>query len=183
MKKQPPHPRNIMNSPKQHEHKEIHTQALHSKKKKKKKCWKDKEKNLKKQQEKNDSIVLRISVRLTDFCYWKQWRPGAELWMAYSKSWKKKKKKANQGSYIQKNVSQKWRWNKDIFNEKISQKTPQRICGQQTHLTENKRNSFGLKANDHSWWFKSIWGRQRVRNYIIIWDNVNACISPFLTDF
>lgn len=37
MKKQPPHPRNIMNSPKQHEHKEIHTQALHSKKKKKKK--------------------------------------------------------------------------------------------------------------------------------------------------
>ena len=34
MKKQSPHPRNIMNSPKWHEHKEIHTQALHSKKKK-----------------------------------------------------------------------------------------------------------------------------------------------------
>ena len=76
-------PRNIMNSPKWHEHKEIHTQALHSKKKK---MLERQRKNLKKQQEKNDSIVLRIPVRLTDFGYWKQRRPEAELWMAYSKS-------------------------------------------------------------------------------------------------
>ena len=84
MKKQSPHPRNIMNSPKWHEHKEIHTQELHIKKKKK--MLERQRKNLKKQQEKNDSIVLRIPVRLTDFGYWKQRRPEAELWMAYSKS-------------------------------------------------------------------------------------------------
>lgn len=106
-------------------------------------------KNPKKQQEKNDSVVLRISVRLTDFCYWKQRRPEAELWMAYSKSWKKKKKRRQPRILYPAKMSLRNEGKIKIFSvEKVSEKKPQRIGGQQTHLTENIK---GLLWAESKW--------------------------------
>ena len=46
----------------------------------------EKRKILKAVREKCLFMYKGIPVRLTDFGYWKQRRPEAELWMAYSKS-------------------------------------------------------------------------------------------------